>query len=116
MITTRDGSIGKPKVSLSFEAGMLSPVKVPEMLNSVQFARMYNEAYGGKFFSDEAIERYRNGSDPDLYPNVDWLGQLYKNHSWNEKVNLSVAAAVVSPNIIFRDRSTTKTDCSPSTI
>lgn len=45
------------------------------MLNSVQFARMYNEAYGGKFFSDEAIERYRNGSDPDLYPNVDWLGQ-----------------------------------------
>lgn len=48
---------------------MLSPVKVPEMLNSVQFARMYNEAYGGKFFSDEAIERYRNGSDPDLYPN-----------------------------------------------
>lgn len=91
MITTRDGSIGKPKVSLSFEAGMLSPVKVPEMLNSVQFARMYNEAYGGKFFSDEAIERYRNGSDPDLYPNVDWLGQLYKNHSWNEKVNLSVS-------------------------
>ena len=116
MITTRDGSIGKPKVSLSFEAGMLSPVKVPEMLNSVQFARMYNEAYGGKFFSDEAIERYRNGSDPDLYPNVDWLGQLYKNHSWNEKVNLSVSGGGSTPNIIFRDRSTTKTDCSPSTI
>lgn len=58
MITTRDGVVGKPKVSLSFEAGMLSPTKIPEMLNSVQFAKMYNEAYGSKYFSDEAVERY----------------------------------------------------------
>ncbi len=62
MITTRDGVVGKPKVSLSFEAGMLSPTKIPEMLNSVQFAKMYNEAYGSKYFSDEAVERYRTES------------------------------------------------------
>ena len=91
MITTRDGVVGKPKVSLSFEAGMLSPTKIPEMLNSVQFAKMYNEAYGSKYFSDEAVERYRTGSDRDLYPNVNWLDELYKKHSYNEKINLSIS-------------------------
>lgn len=91
MITTRDGEVGKPRVSLSVEGGLVSPTKVPSMLNSVQFANMYNQAAGRKYYDDDVIERYRNGSDPDLYPNVDWLGELYKNHSWNEKVNLSVS-------------------------
>jgi TonB-linked SusC/RagA family outer membrane protein len=91
MITTRDGEAGKPRVSFSIEAGMVSPTKVPEMLDAVQFARMYNEAAGSDFYTPEAIAKYADGSDPDLYPNVDWLGELYKNFSWSEKVNVSVS-------------------------
>lgn len=91
MITTRDGQIGKPKVSLSVEAGLLSPTRMPEMLDATQFATMYNAASGREVYSPTDIEKYVSRVDPDLYPNVNWLGELYKSHSYNEKVNLSIS-------------------------
>lgn len=91
MITTRSGESGKPKVSLSMEAGLVSPTKTPQMLDGVQFAQMYNEAAGSMVYSPETIEKYRTGVDTDLYPNVDWLNTLYKDQTWNEKVNVSVS-------------------------
>ncbi|MEB3375316.1 TonB-dependent receptor plug domain-containing protein [Bacteroides sp. CR5/BHMF/2] len=45
LITTRTGEEGKPKISFRAEAGMLGPTKRPKMVNSSQFAEMYNEAY-----------------------------------------------------------------------
>ena len=91
MITTRSGESGKPKVSLSMEAGLVSPTKTPQMLDGVQFAEMYNEAAGSMIYSPETIEKYRTGVDTDLYPNVDWLNTLYRDQTWNEKVNVSVS-------------------------
>ncbi len=91
MITTRDGQIGKPKVSLSVEAGLLSPTRMPEMLDATQFATMYNAASGREVYSPTDIDKYVSRVDPDLYPNVNWLGELYKSHSYNEKVNLSIS-------------------------
>ena len=91
MITTRSGDAGKPKVSLSIEGGLVQPTKVPEMINGVQYAEMYNEASGSMIYSPETIEKIASGVDPYLYPNVNWIDTLYKNYSWNEKVNVSVS-------------------------
>ncbi|MBQ6870019.1 MAG: SusC/RagA family TonB-linked outer membrane protein, partial [Alistipes sp.] len=91
MITTRSGENGKPKVSLSMEAGLVSPTKTPQMLDGVQFAEMWNEATGSMHYSPETIEKFRSGEDTDLYPNVDWLNTLYKDQTWNEKINVSVS-------------------------
>ena len=91
LITTREGEEGKPKITLKMESGILQPVQVPEMANSAQFAEMYNEAIGHKFYSDEVINAYKTHSDPDLYPDVDWLDELYKDFAMNERVNLSVS-------------------------
>ena len=91
MITTRSGDVGKPKVSLSIEGGLIQPTKVPEMVNGVQYAEMYNEASGSMAYSPETIEKIANGVDTDLYPNVNWIDTLYKDLSWNEKINVSVS-------------------------
>lgn len=91
LVTTRSGHEGKPSVSLKMESGYLTPTKVPKMLNSVQFAEMYNEAAGYEYYSAEAIQKYADGSDPDLYPNVNWMDELYKDGSWNERINLNVS-------------------------
>ena len=91
MITTRSGDVGKPKVSLSVEGGLIQPTKVPQMLNGTQYAEMYNEASGSMIYSPEAIDKIATGVDPDLFPNVDWINTLYKDLSWNEKVNVSVS-------------------------
>ena len=114
LITTRKGTEGLPKISLKMENGILSPTKIPEMANSMQIAEMYNEAYGSAYYSEDVIQKYRDGSDPDLYPNVNWIESLYKKHSDNQRINLNVSgggssvkyyisAGYYNENGLFRD-------------
>ena len=91
LVTTRSGEEGKPKITLKMESGILQPVKVPKMANSLQFAEMYNDAIGYEFYSDDVRNAYANHTDPDLYPDVDWLNEIYKSHTWNQRANLSVS-------------------------
>lgn len=90
LISTKKGQEGKPKINVRAEAGLTSPTKMPEMLNSVQWAELYNEAVGKEYYSPEVIEKYRNGSDPDLYPNVDWQDAMFNDLASNQRVNLSI--------------------------
>ena len=90
LITTREGIVGKPQINIRFEAGMVQPTKVPDMLDAVQFAELWNAAAGSEVYTPEVIQKYRDGSDPDLYPNVDWVDYLYKDLSFNERVNVNV--------------------------
>ena len=90
LITTREGIVGKPQINIRFEAGMVQPTKVPDMLDAVQFAELWNAAAGSEVYTPEVIQKYRDGSDPDLYPNVDWVHYLYKDLSFNERVNVNV--------------------------
>ena len=90
LITTREGIVGKPQINIRFEAGMVQPTKVPDMLDVVQFAELWNAAAGSEVYTPEVIQKYRDGSDPDLYPNVDWVDYLYKDLSFNERVNVNV--------------------------
>lgn len=90
LITTREGIIGKPQINIKFEAGMVQPTKIPDMVDAVQFAEMYNAAAGYEVYSPKDIAAYRDGSDPDLHPNIDWAEYLYKNQSFNQRVNVNV--------------------------
>lgn len=90
LVTTKSGIIGKPVVTVKAEQGLLAPTKVPKMINSVQFAEMYNAASGFEYYSPEMINAYKTGSDPDLYPNVNWVEELYKDYSNNRRMNVNV--------------------------
>ncbi len=90
LIKTKRGSEGKPKVSIKMEAGMLSPTKMPEMADAVDFANLYNEVVPGKY-TEEDIEMYRSGADPDLYPNVNWLKSVFKDYTYNQRVTANVS-------------------------
>lgn len=90
LITTKKGSEGKPKISARAEFGITQPTKIPEFTNSAEWAELYNEASRSQYYSDETIAKYRDGSDPDLFPNVNWMDALYKDMAANQRVNLSV--------------------------
>lgn len=90
LVTTRSGSEGKAQISMKYEHGVVMPTKVPEVVDAVQFAEMYNDAAGYEYYSPEAIEAYRTGSNPDFYPNTDWMGAIFKNLSSSERANVSV--------------------------
>ncbi|MGL4412278.1 MAG: SusC/RagA family TonB-linked outer membrane protein [Bacteroidales bacterium] len=90
IITTRKGVEGKPKISVRAEAGITQPTKMPKMVNSMQWAELYNEALGREYYSAEEIQKYATNADPDLYPNVNWIDELYRNHASNQRINLNI--------------------------
>lgn len=90
LITTKKGKDGKPQINVRAEAGMTSPTKMPKMLGSAEWADLYNEAVGREYYSPEVIGKYRDGSDPDLYPNVNWQDAMFNDLASNQRVNLSI--------------------------
>lgn len=90
LITTKKGEEGKPAINVRTEFGFTSPTKRPKMLDSARWAELYNEASSTKYYSDEVMQKYREHSDPDLYPNVDWFDALFDDMAENQRVNLSI--------------------------
>lgn len=114
LITTRSGVKGAPKITFRGETGMTSPTVMPQLANSMQFAEMYNEASGTNYYTPEVIDMYRSGTDPDLYPNVDWIDELYKPSANSNRINMNVSGggdqvkyfvsgALYQENSIFKD-------------
>ena len=90
LITTKKGDVGRPKVTVRSETGITQPLIIPKFVNSEQFATMYNWAADEPRYTAEEIEMYRNHTDPDLYPDVDWMKTMYRDMAMNQRVNVSV--------------------------
>ena len=72
LVTTKRGKAGKPTLEYTGDFGLTQPTRVPDMARSWQFATYYTEAKrNGFIYSDEEIEKFKQGSDPNLYPNYD---------------------------------------------
>lgn len=103
LITTKQGTVGRPAVTVRLESGVLSPTVMPKMANAEQFLNMFNDGYeaqmGRKYYSDEIIQKYLNGDDPDLYPNVDWSDALFKKYSGNRRATTNISGG--SSNIKY---------------
>lgn len=98
LITSKRGSIQKATIDIRAEYGVVSSTRLPKMLRSYDYASIYNEAKweeGGnptipvKHFSDEALEMYLTGADPDLYPDADFAG-LLKDQTTNQRVTINL--------------------------
>ncbi|HBX21838.1 MAG TPA: SusC/RagA family TonB-linked outer membrane protein [Porphyromonadaceae bacterium] len=91
IITTRKGQEGKPRINFRIERGLTGPTSMPKMVNSAEFAEMYNEASNSNYYTPDVIEKYRTHSDPDLYPNVNWIKSLYNDYAHNTRLNMNVS-------------------------
>lgn len=94
MIETKRGQIGKPQVEIKVEQSFTSPTRIPEYIGSADYLELINEMYAAQgrspFASEATIANYRNHTDPELYPDVNWWDVISKDHADNTKVNLSV--------------------------
>lgn len=119
LVTTKRGKEGKSRINYQGTVGWNSPTVLPEMLNSVDFARMWNDgcknANSSRLYSDEKIkllEQYINdpssvnpwqelSSTASMNPafensesgigNVDYFDLHYKDASFKQRHNLSVS-------------------------
>lgn len=94
LITTKQGQIGKPKITLRSEYAVLTGLRYPNYINSVEYAGLVNEGLENvglaKAYSDEVIELFRNGSSPYLRPNVDWVNEILRKNTSQSITNLNI--------------------------
>ncbi len=94
LITTKRGKQGKPQVSFRTEMAILTSLSQRNYIDGYQYASLMNEGLAnvGKpaRWTSEELEKFRTGSDPYLYPNVDWIDEVLKPNSFQTINNLSV--------------------------
>lgn len=119
LITTKRGSQGKAKISVSTSWTALSPTKMVEQTSSLEYANFYNqmsendywqtanlavangkyaslEAYMAekpfsKSFSDAIIQKFATGSDPIRFPNTRWADYIMKDVTLQQQHNLNIS-------------------------
>lgn len=99
LITSKRGVSQKASLDVRAEFGMVKPTRMPEMMNSYNYAKLYNEAQWevagnptsgfSPMYSEDVLEMYRSGADPDLYPDADFLS-LLKDQTFNQRVTLNL--------------------------
>lgn len=102
LVTTKDGSNagGKLTVSYNFNYGIQKPTKMLDVVsNSADYMEAWNTYvrnynYGvdipARQYSKEDIEKYRNGTDPVLYPNFNWSDYIINSAPMqNHNINVS---------------------------
>ncbi len=100
LITTKRGAKGKPTFDFSYNYGIQSPTKLPQVLDAAAYATAYNE---GDFYdkgrptsgyipiyTPDVIAKYQNGSDPVNYPNTNWVKQVIKPSVGQQRYNMQV--------------------------
>jgi len=90
LVTTKMGKGEKANVSYSGYVGFQQATEYPEFVNSWEFAELYNEADGNQVYTAEDIQKYRDGSDPDNYPNTDFIGQVFTKKPVQTAHNLTI--------------------------
>lgn len=95
LVTTKRGSAEKMVYSASFTSGWSRPTRIPEMTNSVEYAKLANEVnyYDNRppMYDSAAIAAYGSGSDPWKYPNTDWFKEVLKPWSLQYNGNITMS-------------------------
>jgi len=94
LITTKKGFGEKLSVNAKYEHGITYPFRTPKMLDAYGYATSLNQALINDGldprYSQAELDRFRDGSMPDLYPNVDWFKESLKDNGSTNKLNISV--------------------------
>ena len=96
LVTTKEGKKGKAKVAFRYENKFSAPTQITSFLDGVSYMELYNRALRMRdpsaplYYSKNKIEATRNTPDPNIYPNLNWYDELFKNNTINKKFNLNV--------------------------
>lgn len=84
LVKTKRGIKYKRDRQFNIEFGAQTPVRMPEYLNSADYATMYNQARINdglsRYYTQTDIDGYRMGTNPVLYPDVDFHKLCLNDH------------------------------------
>ena len=130
IIKTKPGKPGKPTFSFDYYEGITRLAKTVKLADGYQYMSAANDAYrnstGSTLYSPQYIDATKkaNGLLPNddprlynkyLYPNVDWMDEIFKEWGKNRRANMNVRGG--SPNAsyyvslsYYNEEGLTKTD------
>lgn len=92
-IVTKRGKYNTREIGFSYDHSFNQPRKIPEFVNSHTYASAINEALVNEGrsprYSSAELKAFESGAYPDLYPDVDWIGETFKNRGASNNYNLS---------------------------
>ena len=94
LIKTKPGKVGKPTVSADYYESFTRFTKMVDLADGITYMNAANEAMrndgiAAKYTEDQ-IHNTIAGKDPYLYPNVDWLKEIFNDWGHNRRVNVNV--------------------------
>lgn len=90
LITTKRGLTQGMHVKVSYQFGVDTPFRMPEMASAYNYARAMNEAltYDGleKKYSAADLQDFYSGANPELNPNVNWRDKAIRDAGYNHEL------------------------------
>ena len=94
LIKTKPGKVGKPTVSADYYESFTRFTKMVDLADGITYMNAANEAMRNDGiatkYTEDQIRNTIAGKDPYLYPNVDWLKEIFNDLGHNRRVNVNV--------------------------
>jgi len=113
VITTKQGKVGAPKVTYTGNYALQTYTGLAVGLPAFENATLLNQSYINDskppFFTDAELQKFKDGSDPIGYPDVQWFDYLTRKyysqtqHNVNINGGTRVAKYFVSAGYAFQD-------------
>jgi TonB-linked SusC/RagA family outer membrane protein len=95
LITTKKGKKGQVVTHYNFDIGKQAMTATPDFIDSWQASTLYNEALvnegNAPKYSDAQIQKFKDGSDPENYPNTDWYKLFWRGNGIQQNHSIDVS-------------------------
>ncbi|WP_069658995.1 SusC/RagA family TonB-linked outer membrane protein [Arcticibacter eurypsychrophilus] len=93
LVTTKRGKDGKVAISGKAETSYNARTFTPEFVGGIKYAELMNEARSTRnqtsFYTNDDLGLIRDGLDPDLFPNINWMKMFLKDGAATKRGSLN---------------------------
>ncbi len=93
LVKTKRGLNSTPQINFSYQFNMGTPRNLPQFVDGYTYAQALNEGLtndGSKpRYNRYELRAFQNGKYPDFFPNVDWVNEALRDHSYGNNVTFS---------------------------
>lgn len=104
LITTKRGK-GKNTFNVNLYSGIQQPTRLPDFLDAHGYATLLNEANSNDgvalAYTDDDLQKFRDGSSPDTHPNTDWLDEVLDTSAPMQSIDISSSGSSENNSIKY---------------
>ena len=98
VVTTKRGRVSqKPVIDFTAQTALQQVTRLPQPISTYESALYFNDYDRNNNteprFSDEALQIVQAGSEPYLYPDVNWFDEILNKNAWQNQYNLNISGS-----------------------